>query len=94
VGLLDLWSWDDVENFIQEAHDRNVLVALAGSIKKEDLPPIRDLGADVVGIRGAACEKSDRQGKIVKERVQELVKYITRCGTAQNSISSSITPKY
>jgi hypothetical protein len=83
-GLLDLWSWDNVENFVQDAHDRNVLVALAGSIKKEDLPLIRDLGADVVGIRGAACEKSDRQGKIVRERVQELVNILS--GVAQLKI--------
>ncbi|WXG42413.1 MAG: (5-formylfuran-3-yl)methyl phosphate synthase [Candidatus Freyarchaeum deiterrae] len=71
-GLLDLWSWDTVENFVKEAHDKNVLVALAGSIKKVELPLIRDFGADVVGIRGAACEKSNRQGKIVRGRVQEL----------------------
>ena len=74
VGLLDLWTRDKIENFIQEAHSRNVMVALAGSIKKEDIPLICSLGADVVGIRGAACKKSNRlQGKIVRERVQELV---------------------
>ncbi len=74
VGLLDLWTLDKIENFIQDAHNRNILAALAGSIKKEDIPLIYNLGADVVGIRGAACEKSDRlQGKIVRKRVEELV---------------------
>ncbi len=74
VGLLDLWTLDKIKNFIQDAHNRNVIVALAGSIKKEDIPLLCNLGTDVVGIRGAACEKSDRlKGKIVKERVQELV---------------------
>ena len=74
VGLLDLWSLEKIESFVRDAHLMNVQVALAGSIKKEDIPIIRDLGADVLGIRGAACEESDRlRGKIVKERVQELV---------------------
>ncbi|MEM3586744.1 MAG: (5-formylfuran-3-yl)methyl phosphate synthase [Candidatus Jordarchaeaceae archaeon] len=73
LGLFDLWSLNKIENFVENAHSRNVLVALAGSIKKENLPLVRALNADVVGIRGAACEKSDRQGKIVRERVQEIV---------------------
>nr|MDO8083065.1 (5-formylfuran-3-yl)methyl phosphate synthase [Candidatus Freyarchaeota archaeon] len=84
VGLFDLWSWDKIENFVKDAHNRNVLVALAGSIKKEDLPLIRDLSADVVGIRGAACEKSNRRGKIIRERVQELISILH--GVAQSKI--------
>ncbi|MEX2722682.1 MAG: (5-formylfuran-3-yl)methyl phosphate synthase [Candidatus Freyarchaeota archaeon] len=82
TGLFDLWSLEEIEGFIQDAHGRKVLVALAGSIKKESLPLIQDLGADVVGIRGAACEKSDRiQGRITRERVQELSNILHR--TAQ-----------
>lgn len=73
MSLFDLWSWDKIENFVNEARKRNVLVALAGSIKKENLSLIRNLGVDVVGIRGAACEGSNRQGKITRERVQELI---------------------
>lgn len=72
-GLFDLWSWDKIENFVKAAHNRNVLVALAGSIKKENLSLIHDLSVDVIGIRGAACEGLNRQGKIVRERVQELI---------------------
>ncbi|MGQ9720830.1 MAG: (5-formylfuran-3-yl)methyl phosphate synthase [Candidatus Jordarchaeum sp.] len=74
TGLLDLWALKRIENFVQDGHERNVMVALAGSLKKEDIPTLYNLDADVVGIRGAACEKSNRlEGKIVRERVQELV---------------------
>jgi len=53
--------------------------ALAGSLKKEDLPVVYNLGADVAGLRGAACTLSDRvNGQITKEKVRELVEIAKR----------------
>ena len=47
--------------------------AIAGSVKKEQLKPLNDIGCDVVGIRGAACVGGDRNtGKIHHTAVAEL----------------------
>jgi uncharacterized protein (UPF0264 family) len=63
--------------FVDAAHNYGLKAALAGSLKKEDLPLVHALGADVVGLRGAACTLSDRvNGEITREKVRELVEVV------------------
>lgn len=63
--------------FIDAAHSYGLKAALAGSLQKEDLPAVYALGADVVGLRGAACTLGDRvNGEITREKVQELVEIV------------------
>ena len=62
----------DIESFVATAHSRGLLAALAGSLTLEDLPHLAALGADVVGVRGAACE-GGRVGRLSATRVARLV---------------------
>jgi uncharacterized protein (UPF0264 family) len=65
--------------FVDAAHNYGLKAALAGALQKEDLPVVYALGADVVGLRGAACTLSDRvNGRITREKVQELVAVVKR----------------
>jgi MFS family permease len=62
-----------LKEFVEEAHSYGLLTALAGSVKKDQLKPLHDIGCDVVGIRGAACVGGDRNtGKIHHTAVAEL----------------------
>lgn len=64
-----------LEEFINETHAYGMKCALAGSIKKEEIPILKDIGCDIVGVRGAACTKGDRnEGRIQRDLVSELVK--------------------
>ena len=64
---------EDLEKFVNEAHSYGLKTALAGSVKKEQLKPLNDIGCDVVGIRGASCVGGDRNtGKIHHTAVAEL----------------------
>ena len=54
-----------------DAHRRSLSVALAGRLLAEDLPIVRRCGADVAGVRGAACE-GGRSGRIRAEAVRGL----------------------
>ncbi|MDK2790001.1 MAG: (5-formylfuran-3-yl)methyl phosphate synthase [Methanothermococcus sp.] len=64
-----------LEEFINETHAYGMKCALAGSIKKEEIPILKDIGCDIVGVRGAACTKGDRnEGRIQRNLVNELVK--------------------
>jgi uncharacterized protein (UPF0264 family) len=57
--------------WIRQAHGRSLSAALAGRLQAEDLPIARCCGADVAGVRGAACE-GGRTGRIVAEAVRGL----------------------
>ncbi|MHA1593260.1 MAG: (5-formylfuran-3-yl)methyl phosphate synthase [Candidatus Baldrarchaeia archaeon] len=75
--LFDFLTVEEVEKFVQMAHGYGLYVALAGSLRIEDVPLCVKLGADVIGVRSAACTNGDRlRGRISKERVRLLAKVI------------------
>lgn len=72
--LLNHLTQSELKKFVDSAHGFGLQAALAGSLRKRDLPVVLGLGADVAGLRGAACTGSDRnRGTIKKELVLELV---------------------
>ena len=70
-GLLDGMPRDALAAWIVEARQAGLLVALAGRLTLGALPIVRTLGADVVGVRGAACE-GGRTGRVSAARVRAL----------------------
>jgi uncharacterized protein (UPF0264 family) len=72
-ALFDLMDQVRVGRWVQLAHEAALTVALAGSLGAADLASARALGADVAGVRGAACE-GGRTGHISLERVAALVR--------------------
>ncbi len=66
-------SMNQLSNFAERSHKYGLTVALAGSLSKDDLPRIKAVGADIVGLRGAACSNQDRvHGRLRQEAVREL----------------------
>src|SRR5437660_622021 len=53
------------------AHAAGLFAALAGGLSDADFPTVRVLGADLVGVRGAACV-GGRTGRIAADRVAAL----------------------
>jgi uncharacterized protein (UPF0264 family) len=79
VDLFGFLTNEQTGELVRDAHDRGLSVALAGSLKKQQLPGVFALKADIVGLRGAACTNGDRvNGKVTRERVQELVSILRR----------------
>jgi uncharacterized protein (UPF0264 family) len=77
--LFSFLTKPQLQRFVNEAHDYGLKAALAGSLQKADLPAVYVLGADVAGVRGAACTLSDRvNGRITREKVRELVEVVKR----------------
>jgi uncharacterized protein (UPF0264 family) len=58
-------------HWVTMARCAGLLVALAGRLTAEDIGDIARTGADVVGVRGAACD-GGRDGCITEERVRLL----------------------
>jgi (5-formylfuran-3-yl)methyl phosphate synthase len=70
-GLCALVPPADLATLVTRAHQTGLLVALAGKLKADDLPVLRDIGADIAGVRGAACDNG-RTGRISADRVRVL----------------------
>jgi uncharacterized protein (UPF0264 family) len=75
--LFTFLSMDHLQQFIETSHSYGMKAALAGSLHKEDLPKVHALGADIAGVRSAACTLNDRvNGQITRAKVQELVEIV------------------
>ena len=73
--LFDHLGKELLSEFVEEVHNYGLKCALAGSIRKEDIPVLKEIGCDIVGVRGAVCTKGDRNnGRIRKELVEEFVR--------------------
>ncbi len=85
-NIFNFLAVKQLEKFVDEAHKLGLEAALAGSLRKQDLPMVYDLGADVAGIRGAACTNSDRDnGQITRKLVQELVETVKQAENQANT---------
>lgn len=63
---------DAISRFIRQCHDRGLFCGLAGSLQQADLSRALALGADIVGVRTAACEGGQRSGAISATLVERL----------------------
>lgn len=76
-NLFDFQSNSQLKAFVEAAHGHGLGAALAGSLRAQDLPVVYGVGADFVGLRGAACSNSNRDtGHVTSERVRALVEII------------------
>jgi uncharacterized protein (UPF0264 family) len=77
--LFNFLADEQLEAFVTQAHDHNLLAALAGSLDKQDIQRVYSLGADIIGVRGAVCTKRDRvAGKLESAKVAELAEEIKK----------------
>jgi uncharacterized protein (UPF0264 family) len=71
-GLLHWLAPADVEAIGAEARAAGLLFALAGSLGAADVERVGALGADIAGVRSAACRDGRRDGDLDPARVREL----------------------
>lgn len=76
--LFDALSLAEITDFFAMARRAGLQVALAGSIQAKHLPVLQALGPDIVGIRGAVCDESDRTRGIKAELVRAFTE--AACG--------------
>jgi uncharacterized protein (UPF0264 family) len=72
AGLFRCLGRAALGSLVRDARARSLMVALAGRISIEDLSFAYQAGAEIVGVRGAACEHG-REGRVRESRVRELV---------------------
>ena len=90
-GLCELLSAGELSALAAIAHRHGLLFALAGKLTAADFPVARQVGADIVGVRGAACE-GGRTGQVSSERVRALKSADLSTSTWLASTITGVTP--
>jgi uncharacterized protein (UPF0264 family) len=71
-GLLQMMDHSALGRWVEAAREGGLMTAVAGRLSIDDLPFVAELGADIAGVRGAACE-GPRAGRVSADRVRALV---------------------
>jgi uncharacterized protein (UPF0264 family) len=77
-GLFDWLSPSALAALVAEGHAAGLEMGLAGALRAEDLPAVRATGADVAGVRSAACRNGRRTASLDAERIEQLCAMCSR----------------
>ena len=81
-GLLGVMSAAELDRWIATAHDAGLAAAVAGKLTGAELPVVAGFGADIAGVRGAAC-LGGRTGRVSADLVRALAAQVVQ-RTARN----------
>ncbi len=62
---------EELMQFVSGARSYGLMTAIAGTIKFEDIPQLKRISPDIIGVRGCVCG-GDRNSMIKKELVEQL----------------------
>jgi (5-formylfuran-3-yl)methyl phosphate synthase len=71
-GLFEWLTPEELAALVAEAHAAGLEMALAGALRAEDLSLVRATGADIAGVRAAACRDGRRTAPLDAERIGRL----------------------
>ena len=71
-GLFEWLTPDALAAVVAEGHAAGLEMALAGALRAEDLSAVRATGADIAGVRAAACIDGRRTAPLDAERIGRL----------------------
>jgi uncharacterized protein (UPF0264 family) len=86
--LFDVLTLHEINGFVCMAREANLQVALAGSIKAEHAEELLKIHPDIIGVRGAVCEGTDRHSKISVEKTKAFISVFRKDG-----VEAEETPK-
>ena len=71
-GLFEWLAPDVLAAIVADAHAAGLEIALAGALRAEDLAAVRATGADIAGVRSAACRDGRRTAPLDPRRIAGL----------------------
>jgi uncharacterized protein (UPF0264 family) len=74
-STFEFMNEDALTKFTQMNTDAGIMTALAGSLRFEDLPVLKRINPDIIGVRGMVCG-GDRNSTIQEHLVTELVRMV------------------
>ncbi len=70
--LLDWLSVTELQQAATRVHEHGLFLALAGSLRREDLAQLKTVAADIIAIRGAACVGGQRTDAVHEQAVRDF----------------------
>jgi uncharacterized protein (UPF0264 family) len=67
-----LWDWyspETIRSLAMEANANEIQLSIAGSLRLDELSWARNLGAAIIGVRGAACQDGSRVQRLCRDRL-------------------------
>jgi (5-formylfuran-3-yl)methyl phosphate synthase len=71
-GLFEWLTPEALATLVSEGHAAGLEMALAGALRADDLSLVRATGADIAGVRAAACRDGLRTARLDPERIGRL----------------------
>ena len=75
-NLFDFLKEDELREMVTEGKEAGISTALSGHLTLKDLDELARINPDIVGVRGAACQKGDRNSGVHWEPVAEFKRQI------------------
>ena len=75
-NLFDFVPEDRLKEMVLEGKELGMSTALSGHLKMSDLDELSRVNPDIVGVRGAVCQKGDRDSRVHWESVSEFKKQL------------------
>jgi uncharacterized protein (UPF0264 family) len=80
-NLFDFLAPEVLRSLAMEAHTGGLLFALAGALQAEHLWLAQEAGADLVGVRTAACRDNQREGPLDEKKIRLLRRQVAQLKT-------------
>jgi uncharacterized protein (UPF0264 family) len=65
-GIFDFLNVKQLIEFKEKSHKLDIEIALAGNLSKSDLPNIRKINPDIIGVRSMVCDGFDRNNGVIR----------------------------
>ena len=75
-NLFDFLSEEDLRDMVFEGKQLGMSTALSGHLRIDNLDELARINPDIVGVRGAVCQKSDRNSAVHREAVAEFKRQV------------------
>lgn len=62
-----------MKQWLDRLRQHNLTGAVAGQLQQEDIPCLRELGADIIGFRSAACRNRSRTSELDPDQIRRLL---------------------
>ncbi|MCL0028891.1 (5-formylfuran-3-yl)methyl phosphate synthase [Dehalococcoidia bacterium] len=87
-NLFDFISETKLREMVVEGKSHGMSTALSGHLRLDDLNELSRINPDIVGVRGAVCQKGDRQSGVHRDAVSEFKHQLNIRETGQVNVRS------
>ena len=85
-NLFDFVPEERLKEMVLEGKELGMSTALSGHLKMSDLDELSRVNPDIVGVRGAVCQKGDRDSRVHWESVADFKKQLDLRQTGQINV--------